>query len=54
MARKRHSDGVVLKLLREIELRLTTGSDVATAYRGVGISVCHFQRSLAAYRAPVS
>ena len=38
MARKRHSDEDVLKLLREIELKLTTGDDVATACRRVGIS----------------
>ncbi len=38
MARKRHSDEDVLKLLREIELKLTGGSDVASACRSVGIS----------------
>lgn len=38
MARKRHSDEDILKLLREIELRLTSGSDVASACRAVGIS----------------
>ncbi len=38
MARKRHSDEDILKLLREIELKLTAGDDVATACRGVGIS----------------
>ncbi len=38
MARKRHSDEDVLKLLREIELKLTAGDDVATACRSVGIS----------------
>jgi len=38
MARKRHSDEDVLKLLREIELKLTAGSDVASACRSVGIS----------------
>ena len=38
MARKRHSDEDILKLLREIELRLSAGDDVATACRGVGIS----------------
>jgi hypothetical protein len=30
MARKRHSDEDVLKLLREIELKLTAGDDVAS------------------------
>ena len=38
MARKRHSDEDVLKLLREIELKLTAGGDVASACRSVGIS----------------
>ena len=38
MARKRHSDEDVLKLLREIELALASGHDVATACRSVGIS----------------
>ena len=38
MARKRHSDEDVLKLLREIELKLTAGSDVASACRSIGIS----------------
>ena len=38
MARKRHSDEDVLKLLREIELKLTSGDDVASACRSVGIS----------------
>jgi transposase-like protein len=38
MARKRYSDEDVLKLLREIELKLTDGSDVALACRSVGIS----------------
>ncbi len=36
MARKRHSDEDILKLLREIELKLTAGDDVATARRSVG------------------
>ena len=38
MARKRYSDEDILKLLREIELNLASGSDVATACRSVGIS----------------
>ena len=38
MARKRHSDEDILKLLREIELKLSAGEDVASACRGVGIS----------------
>ncbi|MEL7117631.1 MAG: hypothetical protein AAGP08_18935, partial [Pseudomonadota bacterium] len=38
MARKRQSDEDVLKLLREIELNLTAGDDVASACRSVGLS----------------
>lgn len=38
MARKRYSDEDCLKLLREIELQLAAGSDVATACRSAGIS----------------
>ena len=38
MARKRYSDEDILKLLREIEVKLSTGSDVQSACRGVGIS----------------
>ena len=38
MARKRHSDEDILKLVREIEVKLSTGSDVPSACRGVGIS----------------
>ena len=38
MAWKRHSDEDVLKLLREIELKLSAGTDVASACRGVAIS----------------
>ena len=38
MARKRHSDEDILKLLREIELALASGKDVATACRAAGIS----------------
>ena len=38
MARKRHSDEDVLKLLREIEVKLASGSDVPSACRSVGIS----------------
>lgn len=38
MARKRYLDEGILKLLREIELNLAAGSDVATACRSVGIS----------------
>lgn len=38
MARKRHSDEDILKLLREIEVHLASGSDVSTACRGAGIS----------------
>ena len=38
MARKRYSDEDILKLLREIELKLAEGSDVQTACRAVGVS----------------
>jgi transposase-like protein len=38
MARKRHSDEDILKLLREIEVRLASGSDVGSACRAAGIS----------------
>ncbi len=38
MARKRYSDEDVLRLLREIELALASGQDVATACRSVGVS----------------
>ena len=38
MARKRYSDEDILKLLREIELKLPEGSDVQTACRAVGVS----------------
>ena len=38
MARKRHSDDDILKLLREIELKLANGSDVASACCGAVIS----------------
>ena len=38
MARKKHSDEDVLKFLREIEVHLAGGADVATACRTAGIS----------------
>ena len=38
MARKRHSDEDILRLLREIELNLASGSDVASACRSAGVS----------------
>ncbi|MEO0619849.1 MAG: transposase [Pseudomonadota bacterium] len=38
MARKRHSDEDILKLLREIELHLAGGADVASACRAAGVS----------------
>jgi len=34
MAQKRHSNEDILKLLREIEVKLAAGSDVASAWRG--------------------
>ena len=38
MARKRYSDEDVLRLLREIELNLASGQDVASACRSAGVS----------------
>ena len=38
MVRKKHSDEDVLKILREIEVHLAGGADVATACRAAGIS----------------
>jgi putative transposase len=38
MARKRYSDEDILKLLREVELALASGADVASACRSAGIS----------------
>ncbi len=38
MARKRFSDENILNLLRQIELSLASGSDVATACRSAGVS----------------
>ncbi len=38
MARKRHSDEDILKLLREVGVHLASGSDVATSCRAAGIS----------------
>jgi putative transposase len=38
MAQKRHSGEDILKLLREIELALAFGHDVATACRSVGMN----------------
>ncbi|MEM6758506.1 MAG: transposase [Pseudomonadota bacterium] len=38
MARKRYSDEDIFRLLREIELSLASGSDVATACRTAGVS----------------
>jgi hypothetical protein len=38
MARKRHSDEDILKLLREVELKQSDGRDVAPACRSDGIS----------------
>lgn len=38
MARKRYSDEDVLRLLRDMEMLLADGNDVASACRSVGIS----------------
>lgn len=42
MARKRHSDEECLGILRQIEVELTAGADVATACRSAGISDATF------------
>ena len=47
MARKRHSDEGLLKLLREIELKLADGTGVRTACRSLGTSdatCCNWRR----------
>ncbi|WP_299592599.1 hypothetical protein [uncultured Tateyamaria sp.] len=38
MARKRYSDEGILRLLREVELSLSSCPDVASAYRTAGAS----------------
>ena len=38
MARKRYSDEDILKLPREMEVHLSSGSDISNACRSVGIS----------------
>jgi|TARA_R110000868_G_C10823285_1_gene758781 transposase-like protein len=38
MARKRYTDEDILNLLRQIELSLSSGSDVQTACRSAGVS----------------
>ena len=38
MAGKRHSDEDILKLLREIEVHLSSGMDVSSACRSAGVS----------------
>ena len=42
MARKRHSAEDILKLLREIEVKLANGSDVQSACRSVGVSAATY------------
>ena len=42
MARERHSDEDILKLLREIEVKLSASCNVQSACRGVGISDATF------------
>ena len=47
MARKRSSDEDILKLLREIELKMAEGGDVQSACRAVGVSdatYCNWRR----------
>ena len=38
MARKRHKEEDILRILREIEINLNSGADVASACRHAGIS----------------
>jgi len=45
-ARKRHSDEDILKLLRKIEVHLSSGSDVPTACRAAGISDAALRREV--------
>lgn len=57
MVRKRFSDEDVLNLLRQIEVELSSGSDVASACRKVGISDATYilgARSMAAWESPSS
>ncbi len=42
MARKRFSDEDILKLLRQIEVDLSSGSNIETACRSVGISTATY------------
>ena len=50
MARKRYSDEDVLKLLREIELKLADGDDVRTACRSVGVSDATYYTAASVWR----
>ena len=50
MARKRHSDEDILKLLREIEVKLANGSDVQSACRSVGVSDATYLQGAEAVR----
>jgi putative transposase len=38
IARKRHLDEDCLKILRQVDVELAAGADVATAWRSAGIS----------------
>jgi putative transposase len=42
MARKRYSDEECLRILRQVEVELAAGTDVATACRSAGISDATF------------
>ncbi len=44
MARKRHSDEDGLKILREVEVHLSSGMDVQSACRTAGIRVWTYKR----------
>jgi transposase InsO family protein len=46
MARKRYSDEDCLKILRQVEVELAAGADVATACRSAGISDATLRREV--------
>lgn len=45
MARKRNSNGEIIKLLHEIEIHLSSSSDICSACRSVGISDANLLQS---------
>lgn len=54
MARKRYSDEDILKLLREVEVRLASGSDVASACRAAGLPGSAMRRTTRGARSSVA